>query len=193
MTDTWQSLDPKGHSEAIQRWLEIHNFSDSSWHNDISPSFQNDARELRLWIDNLAEDEREESGWRFELHQYNDGEFTYSLGACEEWEPMRQAIEGLLGLQTRYPAQILGEPVRHTDLRSNHVQDITGLDPNYPDDYRIGGAQVVAALIYHESLYILEMSDGTYWTIIDRSEYHGALKVCERALATFAASEGYGD
>jgi len=189
--DTWQNLDPTGWDQRIESWLLMHNFTDTSWHNDNAPSFHNDARDLRVWIDCKAMDQRDGSSPRFELHQYIDGEFTASLGMCERWETMQAAIEGLLGLSTLTPEQILGTPVRHTDLESEHVQDVTGLE-SADIATAWGDTPPVAALIYHESLYILELSDGQFWTLIGRGDYTGTREELEIHLAEFAKGEGYG-
>jgi len=98
--DTWQNLDPKGWDESIQLWLEDRGFKDSSWHNDMCPSFIHEDREWRVWIDDSSPAEREvEGASRFELHQMNDDEFTANLGCTDDWRTLCAAIDGLLALK----------------------------------------------------------------------------------------------
>ncbi len=195
--DTWQSLDPQGYCEHIEKYLEQHGFEDSSWHNDISPSFERpigDGSDLayRLWIDQLDIAERDGADPRFELHLREGTELVHNLGMSERWGDIAEFIEALDQLSHKHPRTVLGEPVRRTDWDQTDLQDLTGYDPKYSNDWIINGSAVVAALIYHDSLFIHELADGRYWTIINRDEYLGQLAECEIPLAEFAESEGIG-
>ena len=100
---SWAHLDPKGYDEKIETQLRDLGFIDSSWHNDISPSFHHEERRLRLWIDYIDEDDQEtEDEFRFVLHRYSvtDDQFECTLGGCAEWEPMHAAIVALLALKS---------------------------------------------------------------------------------------------
>ncbi len=182
-------MDPDGWMQSIESWLLMHGFTDTSWGNDVSPSFHNDERELRLWIDDFDTAKRDGSAPRFELHQYNDGEFTYALGHSETWPAIQTAIEGLLMLSQKYPSQVLGEPTERTDFDSVDLQDIIGFGP---DELAISETTIVSVLVYPERLYICKLADGRHWTMIHRSDYLGTLADCEIPLAAFAESEGIG-
>lgn len=194
MTDSWKSLDGEGYDPAIESFLLNHDFEDTSWHNDMTPSFtrslKNAENSFRLCIDYADPARREVAEARFELQLYTEGEFVGTIGSSESWPAMREAIEGLTELSQYRVRQILGEPVERTDLDSEEVQDIIGFGPE-DEEMVIGNARVASVLIYHGGLYILKLTDGTHWTMIIRDEYHGSLGECEIPLAEFAESEGY--
>lgn len=191
---SWEAMDPKGYSPEIAGWLKLHGFEDSSWHNDISPSFerpsgQGDDVTLRLWIDNAAIEERDGANPRFELQVRDGTELVITLGMSERWGVMAEFIESMDDMSQMHPATVLGTPVERSDFDSSELEDLTGFTM---EDLEIGGVQVMAALIYRDALFILRLADGRFWTIINRDEYLGTQAECEIALAEFAESEGYG-
>lgn len=71
---------------------------DSSWHNDVCPSFENTALGLVLYVDHPDPNEREHGPEtpRYSLHRWD--EESLSLGesflASEAWEDISDAVAG---------------------------------------------------------------------------------------------------
>lgn len=66
---------------------------DSSWHNDVSPSFEyhcKDGHIYRLWFDYLNPDQREVGGSQFVLSEYSNDE---SLGYIFESDDLNEVID----------------------------------------------------------------------------------------------------
>ena len=69
-------------------------FTDSSWHNDICPSFYDEARKLRLFINYLDPEERELPFKRFivdRFDQWTDTEGVLLL-ETEDWNEVLNFI-----------------------------------------------------------------------------------------------------
>lgn len=106
--DSWIDWDAPGHDAEIEAWLLANGFEDTTWHNDICPSFHNDAKGLRLWINELDLSDREGDGPRFALCKWSVSaqppveslEYLHDLGEAEEWAVMRQLLETALGISS---------------------------------------------------------------------------------------------
>ncbi len=104
--DSWIDWDAPGHDAEIEAWLIANGFEDTTWHNDICPSFHHDAKGLRLWIYELDLSDREGADSpRFVLCKWSVSdkapheslEYLNDLGSSEEWAVMRQLLETALG------------------------------------------------------------------------------------------------
>jgi len=80
----WKDLDPKGHDQNLEDWLIRLGFYDSSWGNDMCPSFHDNASGLRFWIDYLEDREIEENT-RYEVCQYEPGEDGAAGSSWTTW------------------------------------------------------------------------------------------------------------
>ncbi len=94
--DSWALWDSRGHDPEIEKWLLAEGFEDSTWHNDICPSFHHAGKGLRLWIyeAEMADREtREGEEPRFELHQWNGDEFELVIASGETWAEILPHVE----------------------------------------------------------------------------------------------------
>lgn len=93
---TWQSWTPDEHDPAIEAELEHRGFGNSCWRNDACPSFTNEARKLRLWIEMAEPEARETCGPRFCLQTYNDDDLDdKDVATGEEWPEFLIALDKL--------------------------------------------------------------------------------------------------
>lgn len=70
-------------------------FEDSSWHNDVCPSFLDKERRLQVFIDYADTSEREfEKSRRFRLHRLNEHlEYVETIAGSDDWSEILAAIE----------------------------------------------------------------------------------------------------
>lgn len=68
-------------------------FVDSSWHNDVSPSFEHEALDLKLWIDAEDPADREMPTPRYTLWQGITEDEPKVLAQSDDWADMIDAIE----------------------------------------------------------------------------------------------------
>lgn len=71
-------------------------FMDTSWRNDMCPSFTSDKLKLHLWVDFPQMQDREHEGPRFILEEQENGIETGKLVVeTENWDEVLAAIEAL--------------------------------------------------------------------------------------------------
>ena len=72
-------------------------FKDSSWHNDICPSFTNEAKNLIIWVDYADPEKREYPlTWRFMLCSIDaDGICSVVIAESDSWADILAAIQGV--------------------------------------------------------------------------------------------------
>ncbi|MCA1404675.1 hypothetical protein I6F26_10260 [Ensifer sp. IC3342] len=70
-------------------------FVDSSWHNDVCPSFLDEQRRLQVFIDYADPGEREfPESRRFRLHRLNEHlEYVDTIAGSDDWSEMLDTIE----------------------------------------------------------------------------------------------------
>lgn len=183
----WKDLDPKGYDENFARWLTALGFYDSSWKNDMCPSFHDEASGLRVWIDYLEDPEIEDSP-RYELCQYAPGEDAAAgehfgtLYMGDDLEELKEAIWKNM--------VTLGEPQEYMRDEPNFAEgcDRIGVD----DDWFDSAPGFLSLLVYEPGLYITLNRDDSYDLMIGRNEYHSNdLAHLEGILLAFARDEGY--
>lgn len=68
-------------------------FVDTSWHNDVSPSFEHAGLDLKLWIDAEDPADREMPTPRYALWQGIEADEPVVLAQSDDWSDMLDAIE----------------------------------------------------------------------------------------------------
>jgi hypothetical protein len=98
-TDTkpkWQQEFPGFPMGEMPEELGSWGWEDTSWHNDVSPSFYSEELGLRLWIDRKDSEARERPRYssRFVLMRQPDPEEPGDeIIATEEWAEIRTALK----------------------------------------------------------------------------------------------------
>lgn len=84
----------------------IEGFTDTSWHNNVSPSFArklNDTHSITLWVDYLDPDRRECGGTQFLVcvHETEDGDNNEVILETDLLADALEAIKNLLSEASR--------------------------------------------------------------------------------------------
>ncbi len=87
--DSWSAWDPKGYDPTIMDDLLARGFYDSTWHNDVCPSFINEAAGLRLWIYEADMNVRELREPRFILCKFDDVDVDDGETLCQNEQYVR--------------------------------------------------------------------------------------------------------
>jgi hypothetical protein len=72
---------------ALLAWLQTHGWKDTSWGNDMCPSFESPDGQYRLWIDHVLLDSRDMMGPRYALvlmTDHDDRSRDLAMWDCEE-------------------------------------------------------------------------------------------------------------
>ena len=90
---TLASEFPPASDYTVPKSVHAAGWVDSSWHNDICPSFTHEKKGLRLWVDNNDPMLREGEGRPiYVLTRIND---------CEEWEEDLLATDSYDEIESR--------------------------------------------------------------------------------------------
>lgn len=95
MNRTYMNEFPNYDDELIlpSEWI------DSSWHNDVSPSFERDFGDIKykIWCDFKDPNKREVGGKQFTVATYDLNEFEY-LQDLAEFDTLQEALDFVKGV-----------------------------------------------------------------------------------------------
>ena len=67
---------------------------DSSWHNDLCPSFMTPDEKLQIWVEHPDENEREMSGPRFGVTRFRDDGNSDDLASTDDLQEALSVLRG---------------------------------------------------------------------------------------------------
>ena len=98
--------------EEILRLVDLGVLEDSSWHNDVAPSFTaalpgGEDMHIRLWVDHPNRKEREGSGDRYWLNVYEGATHIVDVFGSEELRPVLAVLKYMIVVNNAKGAELL--------------------------------------------------------------------------------------